>query len=104
MKRDWDLIRELLIAVEDLPDTTSRLNANAITDYDTNIVNQHIQLLNQSSLIRNNLLTWEGHEFLDNIRQQSAWNKIKSIVRDKGLDLSYEALKTALGTVIINTF
>lgn len=104
MKRDWDLIREILIAVEDLPDTTSRLNANAIIGYDAEIVNYHTQLLSQSNLIINNFLTWEGHEFLDKIRQQTAWNKIKTIVRDKGLDLSYEALKIALGAVILNTF
>ncbi|AZS50380.1 DUF2513 domain-containing protein [Entomomonas moraniae] len=116
MKRDWDLIREILIAVEDLPDTTSRLNANAITEYDAETVSYHMSILNEAGLIVAqcsktkpilcfaNSLTWEGHEFLDKIRQQSAWNKIKTIVRDKGLDLSYEALKIALGAVITNTF
>lgn len=100
MKRDWDLIREILIAVED----TSRLTANSIASYDAETVSYHIQLLNQSNLVRNNLLTWEGHEFLDKIRQQSAWNRIKGTIKNKGLDLSYEALKIALGAVITNTF
>ena len=38
-------------------------------------------------------LTWEGHEFLDSIRNDTVWKKIKDTVKEKGVQLSYEILK-----------
>ena len=29
-------------------------------------------------------LTWDGHEFLDNVKDNSRWNKIKKYVKEKG--------------------
>ena len=45
-------------------------------------------------------LTWEGHEFLDKIRDPSMWGKIKSKVKEKGLDLTFDEIKTAAGVLI----
>lgn len=117
MKRDWDLIRKILIATEELSESNSILEANAISDYSSDIVNYHYWLLDQAGLVKaidasttmtKELfvisLTWEGHELLDKTRQESAWIKVKNIIMNKGLDLSYEALKVALGIVITNRF
>ena len=41
-------------------------------------------------------LTWDGHELLDSIRQTGMWDKIKAKAREKGLDLTFDAVK-ALG-------
>ncbi len=38
-------------------------------------------------------LTWEGHEFLDAIREQRPWETVKNSLTEKGAALSYEALK-----------
>ena len=46
-------------------------------------------------------LTWEGHDFLDNIRNESTWNNIKKIISDKGLPLIIDVIKEVI--VIIAT-
>ena len=38
-------------------------------------------------------LTWEGHEYLDTIRNQNVWKKIESSLLKNGSGLSFEILK-----------
>jgi hypothetical protein len=38
-------------------------------------------------------LTWEGHEFLDNVKDQPRWVKIKSLLADKGGNFSFDLVK-----------
>lgn len=38
-------------------------------------------------------LTWEGHEFLDKIKNESIWKKVKATARSKGVDLSFTVIK-----------
>jgi Hypothetical protein (DUF2513) len=45
--------------------------------------------------LANPQLTWAGHEFLDTIRSKKMWDKIKGMLKDKGVDLSIEAIKIA---------
>lgn len=45
-------------------------------------------------------LTWEGHEFLDKARSDKTWNKAIALVKDKGLSLSLDAIKIALGEAV----
>ncbi|GAB60751.1 DUF2513 domain-containing protein [Rheinheimera nanhaiensis] len=90
MKRDMELIRKLLFAMEDNPCQL------AIDGYDKEVVKYHALLLIEGGLldgkvsntlentsavpsnIHVNRLTWDGHEFLDNIRRDEIWNTIKS--------------------------
>jgi hypothetical protein len=41
-------------------------------------------------------LTWEGHEFLEASRNENVWNKVKAIIKDKGLGLIFEVIKGLL--------
>ncbi|MGH8613275.1 MAG: DUF2513 domain-containing protein [Gammaproteobacteria bacterium] len=107
MKRDWDLIRQILFKLEEKPDTRSVVHPNQFPGYDEQTVSYHMHLLHQAGLIeatasahpnapvfclaRN--LTWTGHELLDTIRGDSAWNRIAGLAKEKGLDLSFEAIK-----------
>ena len=38
-------------------------------------------------------LTWDGHEFLDAIRNEGTWNKIKAFVKEKSASLSFDVIK-----------
>nr|DAW75361.1 MAG TPA: protein of unknown function DUF2513 [Caudoviricetes sp.] len=49
-------------------------------------------------------LTWLGHEFLDKIRNEAAWNKIKNIVKSKGVDMSFDVIQTVGQIVITSLF
>ena len=88
MKRNMDLIRAILLYVEEHDDGTKSLAVNALTlpdEYRT--VNElsffeHIALMKERGLIETDgylirRLTWEGHEFLDNSRSPEVWNAAK---------------------------
>ncbi len=38
-------------------------------------------------------LTWNGHEFLDAVRDEKIWNKTKNIFIEKGSTMTFELLK-----------
>jgi hypothetical protein len=38
-------------------------------------------------------MTWEGHEFLDSIRDKPTWDKVKGRAAEKGATLSFELIK-----------
>lgn len=111
MQRDWELIRAILAKVEALPDTRSRLFARSLNDWPEDGVNYHFWLLVESGLVEGKCtappggnagttcflttLTWTGHEFLDTVRSDTAWNRIRQQLAEKALELSFEAIVAA---------
>jgi repressor of nif and glnA expression len=113
MKRNFDLVRVILIEFENR-DAAGNTPIAPI-GFSNDDVRYHIQILVDAGLInqvvipsngqtRSNQLTWEGHEFLDSIRDESQWEKIKSVVKDKGAALSFEVIKMTAGVIIKNLF
>ena len=113
MKRNWDLIRKILLKLEEKADSTSGLENSDIKGYDYRTVAYHYKLLKNAGIIEaidistmeeENFaalsLTWQGHEFLDKIRNDSVWNKVKSTVQSKSLDLSFDVIKTVATKII----
>lgn len=39
-------------------------------------------------------LTWEGHDFLDKIRENTTWNNVQNIIKEKALPFTLEVAKT----------
>lgn len=105
MQRNWDLIRDILSQLERRPEAVSLWPAN-IPGYDQEQVAYHIWLLRDAGLVfaecqqqHRSLhciahsLTWAGHELLDGIRPDTAWNNIKRGARERGLELSFDTIK-----------
>ena len=44
-------------------------------------------------------LTWEGHDFIDAIRDEDRWQKVKDWIKDAGKILTLETLKEAISTL-----
>ncbi len=44
-------------------------------------------------------VTWEGHNFIDAIREDNNWNKIKSYLSQQGKQLTIETIKVATKTI-----
>lgn len=93
MQRDMDLIRDLLLKVEADPMCNGR---NFVTldvpGRSIEEVDYHLDLMIQAGYLTGNQtmstvsissLTWEGHEFLDNIKDPGIWSKTKE--RAKGI-------------------
>ncbi|CAK3949093.1 DUF2513 domain-containing protein [Vibrio crassostreae] len=97
MKRDMELIRKLLLSVEEHPRQLE------IEGYDNEKVKYHALLLIEAGLLDGNVsdtlsntsvvpsfisvnrLTWDGHEFLDSIRKEEVWNMIKTEFKDASI-------------------
>jgi len=108
MKRDMDLVREILLIVESAPCTKESLNVT-IPDVDDELVGYQIQIMMEAGLVhcanwsteayydfRPQYLTWEGHEFLDACRDQGRWDKAKEIVQSTGAAVTFVVLKEIL--------
>jgi len=107
MKRDWECVRSILIALDEKGDTASALRPNEVDGFDQDAVSYNMRLLIDAKLIKGDCLqpinssvrctasemTWEGHELLDKMRSSTLWNKIKSAARERAIPLSFDAVK-----------
>jgi len=96
MKRDMDLLRDLLLKIEDnkqMDGTRDFMYANpeelGISGFSTEEVAYHIRLLIEGGCVNGAItiavpmhvircLTNQGHDFLDTIRDQGIWEKTKA--------------------------
>jgi len=117
MKRDFELVRKLLFFFEAKEDP-SVIEVPPIEGYPENIIKYHCTLLYDAGFLRCEPvrsstservikvlpfeLTWDGHEFLDNIRSEGAWQEIKKFSKEKGLALSFNIVNELAKKLIIN--
>jgi hypothetical protein len=112
MKRDIDLVRMLLIHLEEKPDD-KMVKELELDGYDKSNIKYHFILMDQAGLIRCERdvssstsdrvinvfpfsLTWQGHELLEASRNETTWKKAKSIVMTKSGAISVDVLKALL--------
>lgn len=115
MKRDMELVRKILFEIEETIDNVAEYNLE-IDGYSLEQVAYHCSLLYEGGLIYDygaqyaddeidliavSRLTWEGHDFLDKIREDRIWNKTKEAIASKGLPLVFDVVK-AVSTGIIS--
>lgn len=116
MKRDWDVIREILQKTEEL-EPNKMLELEDFKDKDAYLVSYQVRILLEASLIDAVLsevmgnepknffiirLTWEGHEFLDSIRNDSIWMKTKSKILEKGGSMTFDVVNAVALNFIKN--
>jgi len=107
VKRDFDLIRLLLLEIEG----EEQVN---LSEYTQEQVRYHTALLIEAGLLNgeggkkvyrgylpytNLSLTWKSHEFLDQIKNKSVWNEARKCLADQGLE-SFQAYHTVLPIII----
>jgi hypothetical protein len=119
MTRDMDLIRLILLELEQHQNPNRQVNIRA-KGYSPEQISYHVKLLAEANLIEASdvsgygsfnwlptSLTWSGHEFLDATRNESVWHKLKAQLKDRGMTLPFElvqqlALKIAASYVGLN--
>lgn len=107
-----DLIRKILLEVEEIPYDAGFCDLQ-IEGHSPIEVSYHITLLNQAGHVdgkdmstmgntnwKVRSLTWQGHEFLEASRDESRWNKAKTIMRDKGGGMVFDVFKQLLGELM----
>ncbi len=112
MKRDADLVRKILIFLEEKPNDEI-VKELELDGHDKNEVMYHFILMDQAGLLRCERetsfstpdrvirvypfsLTWQGHELLEASRNETTWNKAKAIIKSKSGALSIDVLKALL--------
>jgi hypothetical protein len=96
LKRDLDLVRRILLRIEESPEGAG---ASRFTDFvedgcEVSSIHYHVRLLKDAGLIEADelvpgqwwpeRLTWAGHEFLDAARNEELWNDVKKQVLQGG--------------------
>lgn len=107
MKRDLELVKKILLALEEQEQVNPKF---VLPDYDKRIVSYHIMLMEQAGLLEaqvNKLidgeveawpkrLTWQGHEWLDLARNNTVWEKVKKQLKEKTVTVSFDTMKLLL--------
>lgn len=110
MKRDMDLVRMILLTIEQHEHSRAPKQLQ-LEGYEDEQIQFHVWLMGSAGLLdvsdtshslsashqaipRN--ITWEGYEFLEVARQDSMWEKAKRKVSDAGAGLTLEILMGVL--------
>src|SRR5690242_13604202 len=98
MKRDMDLVRAILLAMEEHSEGFAP-DAIAASGFSRDQIGYHIYLLGQAGLMEVAVttglsdrspqaipvnLTWAGHEFLANAREERNWLQAKKVIKGAG--------------------
>lgn len=121
MKRDLDLVRKILFVVEARPSGMGSFVIQPIEGYSSSDVNEHVAIMIKHGLLEGKLLnimdsgglavsvtrlSFQGHDFIDSIRNDTIWNKLMKQAKDKMITGSFEAfIKAAIaeGEKLVST-
>lgn len=116
MKRDMDVVRQILIATEALPPGQG---LDRMDGLDPAIFVHHVVLMKDGGLIEASAqvgrgsfanfaivqrMTWSGQDFLDAARDDTLWQKAKVNVMRPGLSFTFDVVKDWLKTEITQGF
>lgn len=113
MKRDMDLIRQIVLATSDLPHGELLQELQGV---DEAVFVRHVAWLEEAGLVKARVreglggsdanlaivfrLTWAGCEFADAVRSDTLWKKAQSNVINPGISFTFDVLREWLKTEI----
>lgn len=115
MELNRELIRELLIYIEENSDGRTPIRTIALDGYTENEIDYHLELLldeeyiigkkikimNKGDVVIPVRLTMKGHSYIENIRDKYIWNEIKKEIEIKGFKrVSLDILKDYANKVV----
>lgn len=107
MTRDWEIIRAILMRLEESSTPNTVVNMNNFEGMEDQAVAYNMRLLRDADCIEANIretstgnnligaaiarrLTPKGHDLLDSIRNESVWGQIKDKFQSKGVDMTID--------------
>jgi hypothetical protein len=112
MKRDLDLVRQLMLQIEALP--AAPPVQYRMSEIEDPVLLAHLEMLIEAGLVNGRIsrsqgargdvisvsgLTWQGHEWVEMVRSQSLWNEVKSAVLDGGGVLTFELTRAVAAKI-----
>ncbi len=112
MERNWNIIREILLRLEESVTPNTNLNMSSFEKFDEQTVAYNMRYLRDSQCIDalivestggDNLINVAvakhllplGHDLLDSIRNDSVWNQIQERFESRGLDMTVDLVISA---------
>ena len=109
MKRDMDLVRSILLDIEENDIFCEEMYLPKIPPYSLEEIAYHVEIMQDAELIHANVqwvrpapwiylhrMAWKGHEFLDAARKESVWNQAKEMAHKATGGVGFEAVTEAL--------
>lgn len=118
MKRDMDVVRKLLMKIEEVYEPGQKrisVSELMIDGYDAQTVVEHLMLMRDAGLLQDIVaktyvtgstivsvgnLTNKGYDTLEDFRNDTVWNKTKDVVKEKGLPMVIDVFKDVASTII----
>ncbi|MTJ13019.1 DUF2513 domain-containing protein [Anabaena sp. UHCC 0187] len=109
MKRDWNLVRQILLQAESYSPGVY-IESFTCEGFDEATIIEHIEIMIESKLLDGEIdktqagtsgflvhkITWEGHNFLDNAKNDTIWKKVMAEAKEKGTSTSFVVLNGLL--------
>lgn len=107
MERNMELIRKILLYIEENYIDVALYDIE-IEGYDFKTIAYHCKICYEAGLISSygdnygdneiisfgvSSLTWQGHEFLENIKDDTIWSKTKNVMNEKGINFTIKAIE-----------
>lgn len=114
MKRNMNLVRKLVLEIEDNP-TGFVPKDLAIEGYHKEEIGYHFYIMMEAGLIRGvdvtthgsktpeaiaTGLTWAGHEFADAVRDPNRWEKAMQLTKEKAGSVTLDVLVKVLSSLM----
>lgn len=117
MNRDMELVRKILLAVEESDEARRRGIRPTIDGYEDNVIQAHVGLLWRRGLLEAldgssrdgesyiiTGLTWEGYDFIEAARNETVWRKAMKAVTENGGGITLEIMKGLLKKYLAEHF
>lgn len=113
MRRDMDLVRRILMVAADASGPVP-IEALTSDECPRALVCYHLRIMDEAGLVKVGRLaadgdpcyaasverlTWEGNDFLDAVRSDTVWSKVKTKVAQAVGSASFEVVKAAAAKV-----
>ncbi len=105
MKRNMDLVRAILLFVENQDVNSGQYENITLDGYTPMEVMMHVKIMEGYGLLQDctyylrgnttvRTITWEGYDYLDKVRDNTIWKKTKDTIVSNGLPLIFDTIKT----------
>lgn len=114
MKRDLDLVRQLMLQIEALPASPPvQYRAGEVEDP---VLLKHLEMLIAAGLVSGKIsqshgargdvisisgLTWDGHEWVEMVRSQAVWNEIKTTLMEGAGAVTFELTRAVARRILL---
>lgn len=113
MKRDMELVRQIMLNIEALP--AGQPVQFRMAEVEDRVLLAHLEMMIAGGLVNGKItqphgsrgaviiisdLTWEGHEWISTVRDQDVWERTRATLQEKSGAFSFELAKAVAAHLV----